>query len=651
MVEKRYLIDNKELMQEWDWEENSKNNIVPDNKTIGSSIRVYWICKKCHNKWQTSIKNRASKSKSTGCPKCARKITNDARVQSNLKRKGSLQKTNPELLDFWNYDENQKLDIFPNSITSGSHYNVYWKCEKGHVYMRTIREEVKNRKCPICNNKKLLSGFNDVETLYPTLCSFFNKEKNNQKLSQILCNNYKKYWWKYSCGHEIYNTIDFMLNNSSCPICATVKIIKEHKPRKEIKSSKIITGVNDFATCHPNLLNEWDYKNNNLDPNKIGEFSNKKVNWICSRCGYEFQQIVSRRSKGSGCPKCNSEKNTSFGEQILFYYLTKSNVDCINRYKLDSKYEIDIYIDSLKVGIEYDGFYFHKNKIEKDLLKEKYINSKGIELYRIIEKKDNEIVKISDNDNKYVYNARDYETYNKIIEDLFRKLGISHQEINIIKDYSEINKSYQKSLKDKSLDKISKNFLIDYNYEKNYPILPENLYNNSSKKIWWKCHICSTEYFRSPNERNAGCGCPNCGHKKRVKTLEKVLLDKNGSLKEKKPVYLEEWNFKKNTLLPDEITLKSNKKVWWKCKKCNHEWESTPYNRYQGKGCPKCALKKIGEKKAVKVNQYDKNGKYIQTFNSITEARKKTGATKIIEVCKKRRKTSGGYIWKYLDSD
>lgn len=266
-----------------------------------------------------------------------------------------------------------------------------------------------------------------------------------------------------------------------------------------------------------------------------------------------------------------------------------------------------------------------------------------------MKKKEDDIVEISNSPNKYIYNAKDYMSYNKIIEDLFNKLNISFKEINILKDYSEIDKSYKKSLKDKSLYKISKKFLKDYDYEKNYPILPETLYNNSSKKIWWKCHICNTEYFRSPNERNAGCGCPNCGHNRRVKTLEKVLLDKNGSLEEKKPVFLKEWNYEKNTLLPNEITLKSNKKVWWKCEKCNYEWESTPYNRFQGKGCPKCGLKKIGQKNSLKVNQYDKNGKYIQTFNSITEAMKKTGAKKIIDVCKGRRKMSGGYIWKYFN--
>ena len=99
----------------------------------------------------------------------------------------------------------------------------------------------------------------------------------------------------------------------------------------------------------------------------------------------------------------------------------------------------------------------------------------------------------------------------------------------------------------------------------------------------------------------------------------------------------------------NQILFNTYKKYWWKCEKCNYEWESTPYNRFQGKGCPKCWLKKIGKKNSLKVNQYDKNGKYIQTFNSITEAMKKTLAKKIIDVCKGRRKMSGRYIWKYFN--
>lgn len=50
------------------------------------------------------------------------------------------------------------------------------------------------------------------------------------------------------------------------------------------------------------------------------------------------------------------------------------------------------------------------------------------------------------------------------------------------------------------------------------------------------------------------------------------------------------------------------------------------------------------------VAQLSLDGVVINIYDSITEATKKTGTnrTNIIKVCKKQRKTTGGYIWKYI---
>lgn len=49
------------------------------------------------------------------------------------------------------------------------------------------------------------------------------------------------------------------------------------------------------------------------------------------------------------------------------------------------------------------------------------------------------------------------------------------------------------------------------------------------------------------------------------------------------------------------------------------------------------------------VKQYTLNNKYIQTFPSIISAVKATGASKIREVANGKRKSSGGYIWKWVE--
>lgn len=54
-----------------------------------------------------------------------------------------------------------------------------------------------------------------------------------------------------------------------------------------------------------------------------------------------------------------------------------------------------------------------------------------------------------------------------------------------------------------------------------------------------------------------------------------------------------------------------------------------------------------------KVNQYTLNGKFIKTWKSLTEASKLLGVgnrgSNIINVCRGRQKTTGGFIWKYTD--
>ena len=55
----------------------------------------------------------------------------------------------------------------------------------------------------------------------------------------------------------------------------------------------------------------------------------------------------------------------------------------------------------------------------------------------------------------------------------------------------------------------------------------------------------------------------------------------------------------------------------------------------------------LNQEKAV--NQYNKNGKYLHTYNSISEAVEITSVIKISDVCHKKRQSAGGYIWRFTD--
>lgn len=69
-------------------------------------------------------------------------------------------------------------------------------------------------------------------------------------------------------------------------------------------------------------------------------------------------------------------------------------------------------------------------------------------------------------------------------------------------------------------------------------------------------------------------------------------------------------------------------------------WESEEYaNAHKG----------ANNHRAQGVKQYDINGKFIAEYETITQASQATGVdfSKISAVCKGKRKTSGGYVWKY----
>jgi hypothetical protein len=75
----------------------------------------------------------------------------------------------------------------------------------------------------------------------------------------------------------------------------------------------------------------------------------------------------------------------------------------------------------------------------------------------------------------------------------------------------------------------------------------------------------------------------------------------------------------------------------------NLEWCTVTENNQHNHnvGLIKCFTRKIG--------QYNLEGKFIKEYNSIIQAIKETGIKGIKEVLYNKQKTSGGFIWKYLD--
>ena len=64
------LIDNKEVMKEWDYKKNNDIKIFPETLTTGSNKKVWWICKNGHE-YQRLVQNQ--RKGSGKCPICKSK--------------------------------------------------------------------------------------------------------------------------------------------------------------------------------------------------------------------------------------------------------------------------------------------------------------------------------------------------------------------------------------------------------------------------------------------------------------------------------------------------------------------------------------------------------------------------------------------------
>ena len=193
---------------------------------------------------------------------------------------------NAHLMAEWDWEENEKCNLDPQKISLGSGKKAHWVCSKKHKWVASIVDRTgKGLGCPYCSNKRILPGYNDLQSQ------------------------------------------------------------------------------------RPDLMADWDYEANTIDPSTVAVKSNKTASWVCPK-GHKYSKAIYKRAAGEGCPACAKALRTSFPEQCFFYYIKKVYSDAINSYRdiFDNGMELDIYIPSIRTGIEYDGLFWHD---QSSLSKEK----------------------------------------------------------------------------------------------------------------------------------------------------------------------------------------------------------------------------------------------------------------------------------------
>ena len=241
-----------------EWLENINGDIY--NIFSNSNDIIEWICRKCHRNFKAKISNRAEDDKC--CPYCSNRIL--------IKGINDLATTHPHLIKEWSNLNDRQLSC----LTNKSSYKAWWKCSVcSNTYQQVVSSKlISKTSCPYCRKTKVLKGFNDLATTHPWLIKEWSTLNDRDRdSSSIMCNSNYRAWWKCAeCSKEYRQSVKkkILMNKSCCPYC---------------RNNKVLKGLNDLATTHEYLLNEWDYLNNILlaKPTEIDEKSNKIVWWIC----------------------------------------------------------------------------------------------------------------------------------------------------------------------------------------------------------------------------------------------------------------------------------------------------------------------------------------------------------------------------------
>lgn len=194
-----------------------------------------------------------------------------------------------ELESQWHPSLNGSL-TFNNTNTSKK---VWWLGVCNHKWQTSKFERLRGSGCPVCAGKKIVIGFNDFASQNPHLLPEWHPTKNLPILPTEVTprNSTKKIWWICSLGHEWQTKILHRANGSGCPFCS---------------GHKVLSGFNDMATSHPEILKVWHpTKNLPTLPSEISAGTNKKFWWLCEK-GHEWQALISdKKNKKTGCIYCS----------------------------------------------------------------------------------------------------------------------------------------------------------------------------------------------------------------------------------------------------------------------------------------------------------------------------------------------------------
>jgi very-short-patch-repair endonuclease len=608
---------NPKLCQEWHPTRNG--NLKPNDVTSKSRKKVWWICKNNHE-WETAICEKK------GCPYC------DGRI---VCEDNSLQVTNPELANEWDYKHNGNLK--PAEVTSRYGKLLWWACERGHEYQTSINLRLHGLGCPYCSGHRV-SKENCLKTVNPTLAKEWHPNRNKPLgPTDVTTNSSKKVWWLCKRNHEWQAVISSRNRGNGCPYCNSQSSQLELRVYTELNfifekvNARIKIGGKECDIFLKNF--KIGIEVDGVYYHRVKFAKDLEKNLYFSKLG-----IIIIRIREKGLKKLSKNDLIYHNSEDHFSLIKKLLLKIIRIAKIDKKDQLNIkkYLLSGKLANDHEYINllntlpspmpeFSLAECNKKLsLEWNHSKNGSLTPYDV---KPNSNLKVwwicnSNHEWQATINNRNKgrncpfcsskKVFNgNCLETADLKLSTQwHPTKNIItpKDVTRFSSkrawwlcengheweaiinnrsskgrgcpycSGQKTCADKSLQKIDPDLAKEWHPTLNGNLTPRDVSPKSGKKIWWICKN-GHEWQSDVYSRSRGSGCPYCsGHR----------VGKDNNLSVMNTNLAKEWHPTKNLLLqPTQVTCNSHRKVWWQCS-YGHEWEAAISSRNGGSGCPSC---------------------------------------------------------------
>lgn len=367
-----------------------------------------------------------------------------------------------------------------NFISLSSHVSYIHKLSSKEYYDKYLKQEDEER----CSECKKETKFVSISKGYRKFCSSKCSNSSQSTLNKIKNTNIIKYNVEHVSQRsdiknqkKIKSQIKFETN---CPF-QNEKIKNKIKETNKIKlgvyyptqnnsvKEKIReTNIKKYGVDNPfkstevkkiildkknkkilsKILKFLNYINLELCSDYTGEFSDIKIR--CKKCDNFFINKWNNIQQGSGCPFCNKSKYSKSEKEIFEFIKSIESSEIIeNSRNIIKPYELDIYIPSKSIAIEFDGLYYHSELFNKDknyhLNKTELCEKQNIQLIHIFEdewlfKQDvvksklKQILQLNNNLPKiYARKCEIREIYSKIKNEFLNKFHLQGEDKSSIK--------------------------------------------------------------------------------------------------------------------------------------------------------------------------------------------------------------------------